>query len=45
MTADDEKDPPVPADLVGAPQRVRRDQVAEDEDQPVRKAPADEPNE
>ncbi|MFC9333088.1 hypothetical protein [Arthrobacter sp. NPDC057009] len=44
MTAGDEKDPPVPADLVGAPQRVHRDQVAEDEDQPDRNAPTDESN-
>jgi hypothetical protein len=26
MTSGDEKDPPVPADLVGAPERIRREQ-------------------
>lgn len=29
MTSDDEKDPPVPADLVDAPQRIHYEQASE----------------
>jgi hypothetical protein len=42
MTSDDEKDPPVPADLEGAAKRIRhRGQVTEEYDH---EALADEPN-
>jgi hypothetical protein len=44
MTSDDEKDPPVPADLEGAAQRVRRVQVADEDDANVTETLADEPN-
>ena len=41
MTSDDEKDPPVPADLEGAAKSIHRAQVEKDkEDEPS----ADEPN-
>jgi hypothetical protein len=43
MTSDDEKDPPVPADLVGAPKRIHRERVAEEDDRSGRKTPAEEP--
>jgi hypothetical protein len=43
MTSDDEKDPPVPADLVEAPKRIRRDRNAEDYDRSGRKASAEKP--
>jgi hypothetical protein len=42
VTTDDEKDPPVPADLVDAPKRIHRDQVAEEHSRPDQAAPADE---
>lgn len=45
MTSDDEKDPPVPADLEGAAKRVHRAQVAEKHDSYDHEAGADEPNE
>ncbi|NUT73284.1 hypothetical protein [Pseudarthrobacter sp. C4D7] len=32
MTRDYEKDPPVPADLVGAPKRIHPEQTADDND-------------
>ena len=35
MTSDDEKDPPVPADLVGAPKRIHRDQTADEHEAPA----------
>ncbi|MDP9999069.1 hypothetical protein [Pseudarthrobacter sulfonivorans] len=41
MTSDDEKDPPVPADLEGSVKRIRRAQGVEDNDH---EPPADEPN-
>ncbi|MET1064104.1 MAG: hypothetical protein ABWX85_03965 [Arthrobacter sp.] len=41
MTSDDEKDPPVPADLEGAAKRVHRVQVADEKDA---EAVAEEPN-
>jgi hypothetical protein len=44
MTSDDEKDPPVPADLEGAAQRVHRVQVADEKDANGPEAQADEPN-
>jgi hypothetical protein len=45
MTSDEEKDPPVPADVDGAtPRRVRRDQIAEEHDPNGHEPPADEPN-
>ncbi|MBD1543592.1 hypothetical protein G9E11_15375 [Arthrobacter sp. IA7] len=44
MTSDDEKDPPVPADLVDAPKRIHHDQVAEEHDRPDHTPLADEPN-
>ena len=43
MTSD-EKDPPVPADLEGAPKRIHRKQVAEESDANDHEAHADEPN-
>ncbi|MGN7252831.1 MULTISPECIES: hypothetical protein [unclassified Arthrobacter] len=44
MASDDEKDPPVPSDLVGAPKRIRREQVAQKCDRSTREALADDPN-
>jgi len=44
MTSDCEKDPPVPADLAGASNRIHRDQVAEEHDPYDRDALSDEPN-
>jgi hypothetical protein len=45
MTSDDEKDPPVPADLEGAAKRIRhRGKVEEEHDSEDHEAPADEPN-
>lgn len=44
MSSEDEKDPPVPADLVGAPKRIHREQVAEKYDRSNREALADDPN-
>jgi hypothetical protein len=41
MRSDDEKDPPVPADLEGAAKRIHRTEVVEDKDH---EPPADEPN-
>jgi hypothetical protein len=32
MTLDDDKDPPVPADLVDAPKRIHHDPASEDPD-------------
>ena len=43
MTSDDEKDPPVPADLVGAPKRIHHDRVAGEKDRSDRTSPAEEP--
>jgi hypothetical protein len=45
MTSDEEKDPPVPADLVDAPKRIHRDQDAKEHDRPDHAALADEPHE
>ena len=45
MTIDDEKDPPVPADLEGAPKRVHRERVAEERGPDDHGALADEPTE
>ena len=44
MTSDDEKDPPVPADLEGAAKRVHRVQVADENDANDPEALADKPN-
>ncbi|WP_190243059.1 hypothetical protein [Arthrobacter globiformis] len=44
MSSDDEKDPPVPADLVDAPKRIHREQVAQNNDGSNREALADDPN-
>jgi hypothetical protein len=44
MTSDDEKDPPVPAHLEGAPKRIHRKQVAEEPDANGRGVHADEAN-
>jgi hypothetical protein len=44
MTSDDEKDPPVPADLVDAPKRIQHEQVVEKHDRPDHAGSADEPN-
>ena len=44
MTSSEEKDPPVPADLEGAPQRIHRDQSAGEHGPDDREALADEPN-
>ncbi|WP_258073809.1 hypothetical protein [Arthrobacter sp. Y81] len=41
MTSDEEKDPPVPADLEDSAKRVHHVQVAEERDH---EAPADEPD-
>jgi hypothetical protein len=43
MTSDDEKDPPVPADLVEAPKRIHRVRNAEEYDRSGRKTSAEEP--
>lgn len=43
MTSD-EKDPPVPGDLVGAAKRTHRNQVAEEYDLSDHETLADEPN-
>jgi hypothetical protein len=44
MASDDEKDPPVPADLVGAPKRIRRDRVVKESDRSDHEDLGDEPN-
>ncbi|MET1021408.1 MAG: hypothetical protein ABWX69_04320 [Arthrobacter sp.] len=44
MTSDDEKDPPVPADLEDAAKRVHRVRVADENDAKNAEALADEPN-
>ncbi|WP_172411821.1 hypothetical protein [Arthrobacter globiformis] len=44
MTSGDEKDPPVPADLVGAPRRIRREQGAEADDRSDQEDLVDDPN-
>jgi hypothetical protein len=44
MTSDDEKDPPVPADLEGASKRIHRDQGAEEHDRHDHEELEDEPN-
>jgi hypothetical protein len=43
MSSDDEKDPPVPAHLVGATERVHRDQAADKQDAVDHEAPAEQP--
>lgn len=42
MTSDDEKDPPVPADLVDAPKRIHRWPASENDPHSDGEAPADE---
>ena len=44
MASDDEKDPPVPADLVGAPKRIHHDRVAGEPDRRDHEDLGDEPN-
>ncbi|WP_171046614.1 hypothetical protein [Pseudarthrobacter sp. NamE5] len=44
MSSDDEKDPPVPANVVGAPKRVHRDRVRYEYDRSDHEAPAEAPN-
>lgn len=44
MSSDDEKDPPVPADLVGAPKRIHRDEVADELERSDHENPADGPD-
>ncbi|MCU1518481.1 MAG: hypothetical protein JWQ75_3202 [Pseudarthrobacter sp.] len=44
MTSDDEKDPPVPADVEGAAQRIRHKQAAEESDANDHEAQPVEPN-
>ena len=44
MRSDDEKDPPVPADLEGAPKRIHRNHVAKDSDADTHQAPTEEPD-
>jgi hypothetical protein len=44
MKSDDEKDPPVPAYLEGAPERIRHVQAAEEQDPDDHETLADEPN-
>jgi hypothetical protein len=44
MTSDDEKDPPVPAHLEGAPKRIRHVQGAEEQDLDDHETLADEPD-
>lgn len=44
MTSDDEKDPPVPADLDDAANRIHRNKAAADRDAHDNPAPAEEPN-
>jgi hypothetical protein len=44
MTSGDEKDTPVPADLVGAPRRIHRNQLAEEDDRTGHEALADNPD-
>lgn len=43
MTSDDEKDPPVPADVEGAAKRIHRSQVAEESDANAHEAPTEDP--
>lgn len=44
MTSDDEKDPPVPADLVDAPERIHHKQTSGNNDPSDDEALPDEPN-
>ncbi|MFD7545074.1 hypothetical protein [Pseudarthrobacter sp. NPDC059871] len=44
MTSDEEKDPPVPGDLVGASKRIHRVQPRETGDGSDREVPADKPS-
>jgi hypothetical protein len=44
MTSDDEKDPPVPAHLEGAPMRIHRKHVEEESDATDHKVHADDAN-